>query len=255
MTSKSNKPQQTLESRPSLLALVLWPVLFISQLLTAALFSWHLLAQFDFAYPWAYHMLAIDQHIEKFGPTNRFRPHFETTTQAQHFDLFAQISVAIQNSGKGFAKITYLTDKNQTYTLLRNAEVVHLQDVANLVDVFYAAGIVALLLLIATMAVAKTKQLQLPTLKAIGLGIVGFILATTIPLFVIGPKQVFYWLHVQIFPPDHKWFFYYQESLMTTLMKAPDLFSFIGAVMASIFLMFWVLEIIGLRFLLKNKSQ
>ncbi|MFN2223885.1 MAG: DUF1461 domain-containing protein, partial [Candidatus Promineifilaceae bacterium] len=32
-----------------------------------------------------------------------------------------------------------------------------------------------------------------------------------------------------ICPPGHQWFFYYQDSLMTTMMKAPVLFAGIAA--------------------------
>ena len=39
-------------------------------------------------------------------------------------------------------------------------------------------------------------------------------------------------MHEMVFPDDHQWFFYYQDSLMTTLMKAPDIFFAIGAVWA-----------------------
>jgi hypothetical protein len=31
-----------------------------------------------------------------------------------------------------------------------------------------------------------------------------------------------------VFPPGHAWFFYYEDSLMTTLMQAPHLFGFIA---------------------------
>lgn len=47
-------------------------------------------------------------------------------------------------------------------------------------------------------------------------------------LIWIGPTRVFYTLHEWVFPSDHQWMFSYQESLMTTLMKAPDLFAAIA---------------------------
>jgi hypothetical protein len=31
-----------------------------------------------------------------------------------------------------------------------------------------------------------------------------------------------------VFPEGHQWFFYYQDSLMSTLMKAPYLFGYIA---------------------------
>jgi hypothetical protein len=43
---------------------------------------------------------------------------------------------------------------------------------------------------------------------------------------------VFYGLHTWIFPPGHAWFFYYQDSLMTMMMKAPELFAYIALTLA-----------------------
>ena len=45
-------------------------------------------------------------------------------------------------------------------------------------------------------------------------------------------RDRFYALHEWIFPDNHQWFFYYQESLMTVLMKAPDLFGAISVLIA-----------------------
>ena len=39
-------------------------------------------------------------------------------------------------------------------------------------------------------------------------------------------------MHEWVFPAEHQWFFYYQESLMTVLMKAPDLFGAIAILIA-----------------------
>jgi len=48
-------------------------------------------------------------------------------------------------------------------------------------------------------------------------------------VFIVGPKDVFYQMHIWVFPDNHQWFFYYQDSLMSTMMKAPDLFAGIAA--------------------------
>lgn len=249
MTNKTNTvaPKQVL-------SMAIWPVIFISQVVVAALIAWHLLAQFSFAYPLAYDALDIDQHIAKFGPLNRYRPDFETTDKAQHLELFAAIGNAIQNDGKGLADITYTTGKGREIKLLRNAEVVHLEDVAKLVNVFYLTGAGAVILLIASLGIAWHQKLKIPSLKAIAIGVGFFVLSVLLIVFGVGPKDLFYWLHVQVFPPDHEWFFYYQDSLMTTLMKAPQVFGFIGAVLGGLLLIFWVLEIIAMRVILKSKN-
>ena len=65
--------------------------------------------------------------------------------------------------------------------------------------------------------------------KQQGLLLGGLLAAVGLVLLIAGPTAVFYQLHIWIFPDDHQWFFYYQESLMSTMMKAPDLFGGIGA--------------------------
>lgn len=229
------------------LSILLWPLIFVSQLIIAALLSWHLLAQADFSYPWAYETMDIEEHINRFGPTNRYRPDFETTNKNDHLRLFAEIGQSIQNHGEGLAEIRYTTSANKTYTLLRKAEVIHLQDVANLVDLFYQVGGISALMLSICIAIAYKKQLALPKGKHIATGIGVLLSLIGLLLITIGPKKIFYWLHIQIFPEDHEWFFYYQDSLMTTLMKAPDLFGFIGAILGGIALLLWVVQILLVR--------
>ena len=51
---------------------------------------------------------------------------------------------------------------------------------------------------------------------------------------VIGAKDVFYALHEWVFPSDHQWFFFYQDSLMSTMMKAPDFFGYVAAALVSL---------------------
>ena len=237
----------TKAQQKALAAPLIWSLVLTSQLVVSMLIAWHLLAQVSFAYPLAYQALAIDEHIARFAPVNRFRPHFETTNKEQHLQLFTEIGDAIQNHGNGLADITYTTDSGREIPLLRNAEVIHLQDVANLVDFFYGVAGIGLVVVVLSLAAAWKLALRFPGIKAIGLGVVAVIAAVTLPLMIIGPKKVFYWLHVQIFPPDHEWFFYYQESLMTTLMKAPDLFGFIGALLGVTGLGLWLVQIFATR--------
>ena len=236
----------------NVISITVWPLLLFSQLIVAGMLSWHLLSQFDFAYPTAYDAISIDHHIERFGPKNRFRPHFETTDKDQHLTLFGEIAHAIQHSGEGLADITYITAQGQQIPLLRNAEVIHLQDVANLVDLFYVLGYICIALLLITAMTAWHYKLSFPPVKMIAIGIGIFIAIIGMIIMIVGPKDLFYWLHVQVFPPDHEWFFYYQESLMTTLMKAPDLFGFIGALWGALLVPLWILEIIVLKLLLKS---
>src|SRR5690606_11294750 len=110
-----------------------WPLFFISHLLLVSLLAWHLLAQVSFAYPLGYKLLAINAQIQEFAPRNHFKQDSEYTTRQQHLDIFAKISDAIQHSGKGLTEITYPLANGTETAFMHNAEVIHLQDVANLV--------------------------------------------------------------------------------------------------------------------------
>ncbi len=57
------------------------------------------------------------------------------------------------------------------------------------------------------------------------------LLAMVVWLLISGPEAVFYQFHIWLFPADHEWFFYWQDSLMSTLMKAPVLFGGIAVVL------------------------
>jgi len=217
----------------------LWPTYILTLFLGTLLIAWHSLTFVDFGYAKAYQWLSIQEHIQRFAPTNQYRKHFETTTKDEHLQLFSEIVDSIQQSGEGLTHIRYQY-KGKTIPLLHRAEVIHLEDVAILIDTLYPVGV--LMILISILLILLIHQLKLPPpplLQATsGLGILLIISAAT--LIIVGPKDVFYWLHTQIFPEGHQWFFYYQESLMTTLMKAPDLFG-----LMAVFIGIWTLILYG----------
>lgn len=230
---------------------LLWPLLLLGHLLAVSLLAWHLLAQVNFAYPLGYTVLNVEQHIRHFGPLNRYKKEFEQTTKAEHLDLFAQITRAVQNHGEGLADIRYRLSNGTTTPLMREAEVIHLQDVANLIDVLYWAGLIGGLAWLCLLAYAYRQRIPFPALKKILLGFVSGLVLITLTILLIGPKAVFYWLHEQIFPDEHEWFFFYQDSLMTTLMKAPDLFGFIAVILVAVIMVLWGLSVWGMTRLLK----
>lgn len=229
---------------------IFWPVFFTCQLIALALVSWHLLAQFHFAYPTGYQLLGLDKHIAEYAPLNRFKADFESTAPAEHWRLFGEISDAVQSSGKGLGDISYTLKTGARTPLMHEAEIIHLQDVANLIDVFYLTGIISLLLWMGLIAYAYHKKLKLPSVKKILLGFLAGFALVTIMILVIGPTAVFYWFHVQVFPDGHQWFFYYQDSLMTTLMKAPDIFAFIALLLLSLLILLWGASLYALNRLL-----
>ncbi len=191
--------------------------------------AWMINAQLGYGYAWLYHAYDTDQHIAKFAPQNRFRQGFETTSIEDHKAAFQSIVDSVHNNGEGLAAIKYQV-AGDNIPLLHRAEVVHLQDVANLINSIHKlaifVGLLWLFLVIRQWTLIKSKQGYVRH-SALGLGVILALLSLmTFVVFVVwGAKAIFYQLHILIFPADHQWFFYYQDSLMSTLMKAPDLFA------------------------------
>lgn len=234
---------------------VIWPIVFVMQLLATSLIAWHLLAQFSFAYPTGHRMLDLDKHIAEFAPVNWHKRGFEATTPQDHWDLFAQISHAVQHHGKGLEEISYTLRDGTKVPLMHSAEITHLQDVSNLIDKFYLTGTVAGFIWLIFLFAAYKLKLTFPSLRNIVLGFCGGIFLLTGLIIGMGATKVFYWFHTQIFPAGHQWFFYYEDSLMTTLMKAPDIFAFIAVLLLSLLAVIWGLSIFGMAQLLKNNIQ
>jgi Protein of unknown function (DUF1461) len=207
-----------------------WPLLLVSALFTALFIAWQALSAVDFLYPFWHKALDIDDTVRVYGPQNRNRHGFEYTDAAEHARLFAAIVHAVENRGRGLENLHYRDgDGRPIGLLLTEPEIVHLKDVARLVGAFRIFGWSCSLIFIGVGVSLRLKPAPRPAVKkylaysaviaALGIGAV----------LVIGPKAVFYKLHTWIFPAGHQWFFYYQESLMTTLMKAPELFAGIAA--------------------------
>jgi hypothetical protein len=186
------------------------------------------LALFDFGYSLWFEVLGIDLFIQKIWPLNKFRDGFEQLSKAEYVELFHQINRAIHFEPDALKNITYshkvASGEIIQSTLLRNAEILHLQDVARLL--LYGQYCLAIfsIALIATGILGTRKILNsFSIFRSIGslwctLACIVFI------IFLTKPVQIFYWVHEFIFPKNSQWFFFYQDSLMTTLMKAPDLF-------------------------------
>ena len=204
--------------------------------------SWITLSQSNFLYGVWYDHAGIKENIEEFAPKNKFRQGFETTDDETRKALFAGIVTAIHNQGTGLRELHYINSHTQqTMPLLHRAEIVHLTDVANLIEWLKKLGWGLLLLWASLTTYLLMKKSAMPSSQSafwnIGLGL-GLTLAG---LLTFGSKAVFYQLHIWIFPANHQWFFYYQDSLMSTMMKAPDLFAYIAASLSLLGLLFFVL--------------
>ena len=223
-----------------------WFAVSVFLLIVLAWLSWQSLTLSDFHYSFWYDWLEIKQHIVLYGPQNRHYLGLELLTTPQHVALFGQIVAAIHQHGQGLAEITFYNGA-MLQPLLTPAEITHLQDVANLIDVATAVAYGSMFFLIVLMGCPRLLKRSYPHFYFKAVCRFYLITLFTLGLFLIliGPKAVFYWCHTLVFPDGHQWFFYYQDSLMTTLMKAPDLF---GAI--AIALVFYVMVIGGLFVLL-----
>lgn len=203
----------------------------------------------NYGYSFWYNQLEIGPHIEEFAPQNRQgKSGFENTSTEEHHALFTGISRAVNNGGDGLRELNYRASEQATpQLLLTDAEAIHLEDVSRLIDLMMPVGWFAVFLLIALVLLARVKTLPLPGLSnsLITLAIIAFLLC--LALFAVGPHEVFKGFHELVFPDDHQWFFYYQDSLMTTLMKAPDIFFAISVLWAILAIIIYLLLAAGLK--------
>lgn len=223
-----------------------WAIYAFLALLSALLLSWRLCSAFDFAYPLWYQVLDIEQHIAEYAPQNRYRQHFQLTTEAERERLFSALVTAIHQDAQNLEKLNYHNPLGRPLgQFLTSAEIIHLQDVAKLLNNLLLLGWLSLAAWCAATLYLRYRHIVLPGLTKLLLSIVLTISALGLIILLIGPVKVFYHLHEWIFPSDHQWFFYYQDSLMTTLLKAPDVFAPITLILliGSLLLLFMLLII------------
>lgn len=213
------------------LATLYWCVFAVALLVASLFVSWQVLAGFDFAYPIWHDLLGIDETVSRYGPENRWRQDFEQTTPGERARLFAAIVDAIHANGRGLADLRYHDSEGRELgRLLRESEIVHLRDVARLVGWFEIAGIVALALVMVFTGEARWRHRPLPPARRFLGGAAAVLGMVGIAVLTVGPVTLFYALHEVVFPDDHQWFFWYEDSLMSTMMQAPNLFGAIAAV-------------------------
>ncbi len=210
----------------------------LTTLPSAAYLAWLVLIQVNFFYPLWHELIGIDQTIETFAPQNQYRHGFEKTTEAERSRLFASIVNAIHNQGDNLRALVYHDPAGRPLDkLLRAPEITHLQDVAHLVDRLKTGSITSLILTSLLLILIRWRRISLPSAKPLFAWALTSLAALTLTVLLLGPTEVFYWLHTLVFPPGHQWFFYYQDSLMSTMMQAPDLFGCIAAVWAALSMM------------------
>ncbi len=219
--------------------------------------AWAVMFNFDFFYATWHDYGGIKEGIEEFAPQNRYKKGFEGTTRVQRIEIFHQINLAVHHGGEGLVGITYQSPVSQgKQALLREAEVIHLQDVARLIEVFTVPMILIFLMWPASAVYYYRKSKRLPSLPSQAIGFVGLLLAAGLCLLLFGSETVFNTLHIWIFPKDHEWFFYYQDSLMSTMMFAPRLFAWIaGAWVALSVTIYFLINILFAKLCLLGETR
>ena len=219
-------------------ALTWWVYLLVTVWLAVSL-AWSVYARFDYGYGFWYQKQAIAQHIATYAPQHPYKSGFALLSAEQHITAFRQIAASVHNHGEGLEQIQYQVSGQAPVALLDQAEVEHLQDVARLLD--WGRAAFYLLCPLWLLLIFMLRNDPLPGWRLRMAAMFGSLLPLVAALGVMGPKELFYRLHVMIFPSDHQWFFYWEESLMSTLMKAPYLFGGIAMVLACVAVVFTLL--------------
>jgi hypothetical protein len=203
--------------------------------------AWVSLAMVDFLYPAWYRALDIHGHIERYAPQNRYREGFEQTTPVERKRIFGEVVDAIHDDGRGLADIRYHDSLGRDLgPVFHEAEIVHLQDVARLVSLLLPVGALAFGWTLVHLGLIRRFGWPVPSLARVVVATLATVAVGLAVLLGVGFRKVFYALHEAVFPPGHQWFFYYQDSLMSTMMKAPWLFAAIGAVLLAAAVLFYL---------------
>lgn len=206
--------------------------------------SWWVSSLVDYGYPLWYRVLAIDEHISRYAPEHPSKSDFAQLSVQQHEQAFAKIVSAIHHRGEILEQIDYQASGQPPEKLLDQLEVRHLYDVARLLRIGGWATLAAFLLWLALLK--RQYSTVLPEYRQRAMTVLLVVLASAALLLLIGPKTVFYQLHVWLFPVENPWFFYWQESLMSTLMKAPVLFGAIaGQILLLALLLLLPIQLVG----------
>lgn len=187
-----------------------------------------LLAYQHYGFSFWYDALNISQHLNTYAVQNTLKPGFHLLDKADHVAAFEGIATAVAQQGQGLAELSYV-HHGQRIALLTADEILHLMDVAHL---FSRTKVASLFLLMAWPALAwLALRHPLPPLRLRLISLLVPVMPIVLWLLAAGPEAVFYQLHIWWFPAEHPWFFYWQESHMSALMKAPILFAALAVVL------------------------
>lgn len=218
-------------------------VLIFSIFIISINISWKISSHYDFYYQQLYQPLSISSHIQKYSVRNRNYSlrNFVNTNLKDHYRIFHEIVTAINSSGGGLRNISFYSPLfDRDILFLTSPEIIHLKDVSKLVDRFNLLTWGCVLLSIIGLIFLKIYKFKFFNIKEIMISFSLLSLLFSFAIFSVGPLEIFYYLH-EVFFSKNQWFFYYEESLMTTLMKAPQIFGYIsGALLLLSFVIFYI---------------
>ena len=210
--------------------------------------SWRALSETNFFFSQIYEYNGIEEQIAKYGPQNRNRNDFETTTKSERAKIFEEIVRSVNNGGQGLEDMCYRDASGKIIdTFLTQPEIDHLNDVARLIThlsgiLSYLAAILGFLVMVFWIGKSwKNIEIWRPyTVAKSFLSMLALLLVCCGMVLAVGPQRVFYALHEWIFAGMAPWHFYFQESLMTTMLTEPLFGSISILLMVSAFAI-WVL--------------
>jgi uncharacterized membrane protein len=220
--------------------------------------SWQMSKTTNFLYNFWYQTLEINTVISRNVPKNtQGKRDFPINDVKLHEKKFANIVQSIHHHGDGLTEISYLNHQGVLQKLLTKGEVQHLQDVADLLDNMTKLWWGNLLFMLSFLIFYGRKAKQsaaesirdMPTAKQKLIFLACLIFLIIAILGIWGFTHIFYYLHTVIFPNNHQWFFYYQDSLMASLMNAPDIFAAIaGQLLLIALLLALIIDVILSRY-------
>ncbi len=222
--------------------------LSISLFCVSFFIAWQICVKTNFLYAVWYEIIEIDKTISTYAPKNKNRQGFEQTSKQEQVRLFSGIVSGIQKKGKGLNELKYKNSSGKVIDrLLTDAEIIHLNDVAILVSNFKYLAIIGGLIALIAFVLMLVLNTNLAKFKFHLIGALGLIAIIVILILIAGPTKIFYAGHELIFPNNHQWFFYYEDSLMSTMMKAPALFAPIACELLVLTIALWMSLLLGLQ--------
>lgn len=188
--------------------------------------SWQLLSALNFGYDYFHEYAGVKEHIQHYAPLNQYKPGFATTSPQTRAELFAGIVDAINHNGEGLSDLSY-SYRGKTIQLFHRDEILHLKDVAQLINQADKASLLVFIIWLGISIWLIQRHIQISALWS-SIYLLSGVLLLTLVVFIIGPQQVFDALHHMAFKSGAPWFFYYEESLMSTMLMAPMLFAYLS---------------------------